>query len=327
MSKHMEEDPALQTDNGILEEAVSAFAQDHSRDNLIRLMVNIREARLLVPVDAPDNLNEREKELFKNGDPLPDGKEPVLHPILVENQEHEVFAPAYTSGEQIEAIERYPVILNVDFAEVMRIASVPELKTSGILLNPDTDKLILHPEFLDAIRRLNDAVEEENKKQQSAPQTVRMTQEQFVDFARKNTEHALIPQALFADAKTFMQKLDQEGRSYICSFYRQPFSDRIPCPYSEKDFDLMTLDVDDETQVASLDLPKPQTDNCCESVFAVYNPKTSEARYFMAEKLGDSLRLAEMTDGGHVTVITDELQSGVELYDILKYIKDKKQEE
>lgn len=41
--------------------------------------------------------------------------------------------------------------------ELLRIGSAPQLNLKGIILNPDTDKMILHPKFIDAMKQVKAA--------------------------------------------------------------------------------------------------------------------------------------------------------------------------
>ena len=71
----------------------------------------------------------------------------------------------------------------------------------------------------------------------------------------------------------------------MAALYRQPYGDKIPFPYSEKDFDIMILDIDEETCVASIELPKQNlAPHMAASMYIVWNPKNDEMHYFTIEQ-------------------------------------------
>ena len=68
-------------------------------------------------------------EKAKRGEKVDTKIAPRMLPIIVQNQNGEHFAPAYTSIEQMKTNAQYPAILNVTIDELLRIGSAPSVES------------------------------------------------------------------------------------------------------------------------------------------------------------------------------------------------------
>lgn len=279
--------------NEAVETAMKEFLAEKSNQTMAKLMEVMRDARFLVPADFPPEVKKEVIEKAKRGEKVDVKTAPRMLPIIVQNQNGEHFAPAYTSQEQMKADTKYPAILNVTIDELLRIASAPKLELKGIILNPDTDKMILHQKFIEAMKQVKAA--QAQRAAQPGPQPgqgthpqpkeIKMSRAQFEVFARRTCEWGIIPSTVYKQKAEFMKKLEEEQGKFMAALYRQPYGDKIPCPYSEKDFDIMILDIDEETCVASIELPKQNVaPQIAVSMYIVWNPKKDEIRYFTIEQ-------------------------------------------
>lgn len=322
MSKQRVNDEALNISNPELDAAIAAFQKEATRDNLVRLMTTIRTARLLIPAKFHSELTPAQQEVINRGKLFEKGKAPEMHPILVENQNKEQFAPAFTSREALDASdEEYPVVINVNFDEVMRIASQEVLQLKGILLNPYTSKMVLHPNFITAMQEMNQnlaAAEAEGTKE------VQMSLAEFVVFARKNVEYGILPKLLMTRTEEFMKQLDKEREAFVLKLYQEPYGENIPCSYGASDFDVMLLNVDEDTAVASIDVPVPSEEGLAHALYVVYNPKTKQARYFIIAcgTEDQENQLIELDHTGEQKNLGDAPVLGSGLYYILDLIKE-----
>ena len=272
--------------NEAVEKAIKQFLDEKSNENMANLMQAMRDTRFLVPADFPPDIKKQVIEKAKRGEKIDVKTAPRMLPIIVQNPQGEHFAPAYTSSKQMAEKGKYPAILNVTIDELLRIGSNPSLKLKGIIVNPDTDKMILHPKFIDAMKQLKAA-----QKQGTAPQgkpevkELKMSRAQFELFARRTCEWGIIPRVVYNENAEFMKKLEEKQGKFMATLYRQPYGDKLPCPYSEKDFEIMILDIDEETCVASIELPKQNmAPQMAHSMYIVWNPQNNEMRYFTIEQ-------------------------------------------
>ena len=281
--------------NEAVETAMKAFLGEKTNENMAKLMQVMKDARFLVPADFPPEIKKQVIEKAKRGEKIDMKAAPRMLPIIVQNQKGEHFAPAYTSRSQMKTDAKYPAILNVTIDELLRIGSAPQLDLKGIIVNPDTDKMILHPKFIDAMKKVKaaqaQAVAQPQQGQAAAPQgkpqvkEFKMSRAQFEMYARRTCEWGIIPRVVYKENAEFMKKLEEQQGRFLATLYRQPYGDKLPCPYSEKDFDVMILNIDDETCVASIELPKQNmAPQMAHSMYIVWNPQNNEMRYFTIEQ-------------------------------------------
>ena len=317
MEKKMVNEKALDINNDALEAAMQELIKENNKDNMVKMMDLMRTARFLVPAEFPKNMSREITEKLARGEVLDPKEAPQMYPVIVQNSKGERFVPGFTSRKHIPEGAKYQAILNVRIQEIIRVATDERVKVNGILLNPETTKMILHPQFIDTMKKILE--------NQPATREVKMTKEQFEAFARKNTEWSVIPKSIFSEKKGFMDKLDERREDFIAELYRKPYGDKIPCPYSAKDFDVMVLNINEETCVASIDLPeRGAVVQLALSMYIVWNPKTDDMHYFMIEKgqPQQSNVLCSITeDGKHQELQTAPTQ-GSELVAILELLQE-----
>ena len=152
-----------------------------------------------------------------------------------------------------------------------------------------------------------------------------MTKEQFEQFARKSCEWSIIPQMVYKTKADFMKKLDDERGKYMATLYSQPYGDKLPCPYSEKDFDVMVLNIDEKTCVASIELPEMNiAPQLARSMYIVWNPQNDEMHYFTIEQgqQGEENVLCGVGSNGKREELQTAPPTGNELAAILELIRE-----
>lgn len=315
--ENKEQKLSIDMDNEALENAMKTFLADRTNGNMAKLMEVMKDARFLVPADFPPEIKKKIIEKVKRGEKVDTKAAPRMLPIIVQNQQGEFFAPAYTTKEQMPDTKKCPAILNVGIDELLRIASNPKLNLKGIIVNPDTDKMILHLQFIEAMKKF--------KEGNGQTKEIKMTKEQFEQFARKSCEWSIIPQMVYKTKADFMKKLDDERGKYMATLYRQPYGDKLPCPYSEKDFDVMVLNIDEKTCVASIELPEMNiAPQLARSMYIVWNPQNDEMHYFTIEQgqQGEENVLCGVGSNGKREELQTAPPTGNELAAILELIRE-----
>lgn len=319
MKKYVNNMDMLEIDNKKLEEEVAAFKKDpKNKDLVVSLMATIRTVRLLLPAKFPTDLDDEIKDMIKKRIKIPKEKMPPLYPVLEQNQQGELYVAVYTSKKHITNPQDYPVIINTNFEQVTRIAEDKKLNIRGVIINPRTDKLTLHPQFLDAVGRMNEKVNQ----QTDGVKQVKMTRGEFEAFARKNVEHTALVKAAFSDSKTFMQQLDEMREILIFGYYKQPYGDKITCPYKNEQFDVMILDIRDDCRIASVVVPEPKGMTGCYHLCFIYNPNTEAIRYFIFEKQAEEevAMVKEVQADGSVSLIGEAPVAGSEMSFVLEHL-------
>ena len=119
------------------------------------------------------------------------------------------------------------------------------------------------------------------------------------------------------------------GGCVLLALYRQPYGDKIPFPYSEKDFDIMILDIDEETCVASIELPKQNlAPHMAASMYIVWNPKNDEMHYFTIEQRpqGEENVLCGFGENGKREELQTAPAAGNEISAVLDLVREEKEE-
>lgn len=320
--------------NEAVETAMKAFLSEKNNENMAKLMQVMKDARFLVPADFPPEIKKQVIEKAKRGEKIDVKSAPRMLPIIVQNQKGEHFVPAYTTKLQMKENANYPAVLNVTIDELLRIGSAPQLDLKGIIVNPDTDKMILHPKFIDAMKKVKEAQSQQGQgaASQGKPQVkeFKMSRTQFELYARRTCEWGIIPHAVYKENAEFMKKLEEQQGRFMVSLYRQPYGDKLPCPYSEKDFDVMILNIDDETCVASVELPKQNmAPQMAHSMYIVWNPQNNAMRYFTIEQgmQNEDNVLCDVNADGKREELQTAPPAGSEISAVLELVREEREEE
>ncbi len=290
----MDDRTTMEITNDRLEEAIREYAADRTKERLSEVLNLLRPTKLFVPamLKAPD--------------------QPV--PCFLKNNSGDQFLVVYTSKAQIPAEPKSQALLSMPFPACNNIVVKPELKLAGMVINPFSDNLILKTELVEKLHEAD----------LKAPQMrqVKMTQEQFRVFVRKQVEFGILPRRLFTEGKEFIDKLCEEKEAFISEIYAEAFKDPKFYPFSVNDYSVMALDIAEDLTLIRVDLPESAlTPPLCVRVYLTFNPLTGKAGYYTIEVTQDknSHLLGEMcadgkhSDHGNAPVEGAELQKIIDL--------------
>ncbi len=329
MEKEYVNEQALNIDGEAFEAAMKAYMEDKGQDKLIAFMEALNKATFLVPVDFPKDIAPEVLQKMQNGEPLQPDELPRMVPVIFTNKAGNRLAPAFSSRAQLPEEMDFKAILPVDFKAVLQVAMAEDVNAKGILINPNTTRLILNPNLLTLMQKVVagedvETVLRESGNGNQGQKEIRMTQDQFHVFIRRNMEVGIIPKKMFADKDKFMEELEEKREEMILEIYRSAYNDPVPFPYTENDFDVMMLDISDTLSVASIGLPtKNMAPGTCTSVYVVRNPQTNEMRYYTIERTQeeDASKLGQVLEDGTYNVIGDAPAPGCEISGILEMLQ------
>ncbi len=342
MARNFSNPKAVALNNDALENVIQAFLEDKSQENLARLMAEMQKARLLVPAAIPPNTDPKIRLRLMKGERLGPKEMPRMMPLMAKNDKGQTFAPAYTSKKHLPENNGMNFILQVSFDQVM--AAAEAAKTEGIIINPQTTNLVLHPQFMEGIRKGRQLQAQQKQKQaagQAAMQAVaggakkagagqtgqpqrkevKMTPAQFEAFARRAVEMGGFPTECRKNGEAFVQKLMDEREAAVLAMYRMPYADRIPCKYKEEDFSLMAMNISDEREIISIDLPEAKVNGQFRSIYLVHNPQTKQVEFyaFMKSAEGSGTELVTVDEQGQVEALADA-EDRSELYVLIDFL-------
>ena len=334
MEKKLVNAQALNIDGTAVEAAMKAYMEDKKTENMAAFIQALTTSRFLVPVEFPKKMGEELMEKLKKGEKVTPQELPRMVPILMTNKNGDHFAPAFTSKEQLPKDHKFMAIMPVSFKEVLRVAQVKEYKIKGILMNPNTTNLILGGKMMEMLDQVfkGESIQEVLDKSgygKVQKQKITMTVEQFHSFARKNVELGVIPRLAFQDKKKFLDTLDAKKNAFLCELYKGMYKANVAFPYTEKDFDIMALEIREDLTIVSLGLPSEHlTEGGASSAYLVWNPQTEEMQYYVIDHIKgkETANLGQVTPDGKYSVISDAPSPGSEMFAIIEML-DKREEE
>lgn len=290
--------------NEALEEAMKAFKESQSNENLVKIMTYLEKATVMQPAmfpkDAdPQKLQSLIQESQKSPVRLAGGAQP--RPIILKNSKGEQLFAVFTGKSQIPENQRYPVMMFLPFKECSKMAAREELKISGIVLNPFTDNLTLHRAALEMMNRKEARISTEDK------------------IARDG-----LSAEFYGDKKSFMDRISAEKESFVFDCYREAYrkeqGGEAVFPYRQEDFGVIALNISDTLHMARIALAEGGTvKGFSLSAFCCYNPQTDEGIYYLIGRGAPKQKnkLLSVNEKGVCSELGDAPEEGSELFELM----------
>lgn len=307
-AEHKPTDPnmTMELNNDQLENLLVRYASEKSAESLNALVSHMHSCRVLVPA----NLNDK--------------KQPV--PCFIRNNDGKLFVPLYTSKKQIPKEPKSPVIMNLPYTAVNKMAANPELKVEGVVINPFSNNLVFKRELvqkIDAVdkQRAEAAKGEAADKTKAAPKmkTIQLTAQQYLVFERKQYEFRFLPKKLFDEGEAFIDELCSKKEEYVDMLFEESYQQKRMYPYLPEDFSVMVINITEKTCIIRVDMPnRDLEDGACRRVFFVWNRETEKGRYFTIERAGKGSVLAEVTSDWKHLQLGEAPAEGAELQKLIE---------
>lgn len=288
----MDEKLTMEITNDRLEEAIKDYAADRTKEKLSVVLNLLRPTRLLVPamLKAPN--------------------QPT--PCFLKNNNGEQFLVVYTSKAQIPEEPKSQAILAMPFPACNNIVVKPELKLTGMVINPFSDNLVLKTEL---VEKLHEADLKAGQMRQ-----VKMTPEQFNVFVKKQVEFGVLPKRLHTEGEAFVKLLCDEKESLVNQIFADTYKEAKLYPYTEDDFSVMALDIAEDLTLIRIDMPeKGMAPTLCYRVYITFDPITKKTGYYTIEMTTDKgvHQLGQILPDGKRTELGEAPVEGAELQKIM----------
>ncbi|MDE6852792.1 MAG: SseB family protein [Lachnospiraceae bacterium] len=265
----------------------------------------------VLPPDTDPKLIEQMQEMTKNGveQPLPEEANPK--PCVLEDQKGNKLFPVFTSLEhmyQSDTMEQFPVRLNIPFGRCVQLLGQTQ-DVRSIVVNPFS-----HNFQVDFKIEKKDKAEDGQLKNGE-----KITEAQFHALVRQHVEANLLPKRLFAEKDALMKEVAEGGSQFILQLFEPPYAQQGTCPYSEENFDVLSLMIRDDLQIIQISLPdKHLYVGTCSKVFLVWNPEKQEAAYYaIVLSKGKRLILHQAFEDGTNKELSEAPKEGSELQAII----------
>lgn len=251
----------LEVKNDEVEALMKEYLEEKTPENLNKLIEQIRTCRVLVPA----NLNEKRQPL----------------PCLIRGPKDEIYLPLYTCLKQVPKEPKSAAIMNMPYLAVNHMAIQQGKKVMGIIINPFTQPLVFKRPLVEKI----DDVEKKRK----ASGSVKLTEDQYLQYERKEFEYSHLPKRLFQQGREMMDLLCEKKEEYIDELFEEGYQQNRMYPYLPEDFSVMVMNISDDLRMVRVDLPNRDMGiPSCYRVYLSWKESTGEGRYFAIERTKDS---------------------------------------
>lgn len=263
-----------------LEQLIEAYLKEPGQENFEALVSTMHSSSFLLPAMLPNTpeiqaMKKAAKENPGQQVKLPEGVVPI--PSIVRNKEGITCVPIYTSSDQIPAEPKHDMVMRMPFKSCSTLALDPNIGASGILINPFSKSIFLKKELLEAIQKA------EVPNPQGAKQ-IKVSQKQYRIMMRQRAEFINFPAMVFSQGEEFMNMLSNEKETIVNRIYQRTFQEPSLYPYSESDFSVLPLNIQEDLMLIRVDLPAiKEKAQMCYRVYITWQSETKQPHYFTIE--------------------------------------------
>ncbi len=302
--------------NKQLEVAMKEFKENQTKENMINILRYLEQARIMQPALLPPGMKKEEIDNLiaksENGK-IPQELSAKMRPqpMVIKNPQGERFFLVYTDKEQIPKSQKYPAILFIPFADCAGLAVNPNLKLSGVVVNPFTDNLIIHKAALEAMSQ-------------------KMARQGQVPVGLSEADQVIqveMAKRFHKDRHRFMNDLSLGKEEFVSDCYQEYHKEKdgeeSASPYRPEDFEVMVLNISGNMQMAQIGLKDNRRMGAiCLSSYCFYNPETEETVYYIIKigSAGSVNLLACIDKNGGCTELGPAPEEGEELYTLMNRV-------
>lgn len=301
-------------DNLKLQEAMQSYVKDQSKDNLLMVLNQLRNARLFVPSVFPEGTD---LSAFANVAPgakldLPDNIRPI--PSVLKNDQGQQYLPLYTNTQEIPPKQVYHTLAEITFQAAYQTVLNSNGSLEGVAVNPFHENIMLKAPLLESLKEQDAAMNTQR-------QQVQMSPEQLVALVRRDLEIKKIPAMLYEQKETFLTDIKEKKEDFFANLYKNEYPADIPNGYVAQDFSIMTLNISEDIALNSIDLPEK---NCIPGLgrkcYITWNAAKKEARFFIIIQApqGQEGLLAYVDEAGNFLNLGKAPVEGAEMQAILE---------
>lgn len=287
-----------------LERAADELKKEYSQEKLSRLLEEMEKSQLCLPATLPPDTDpaviKKMAETSGVQSELPEGVSP--RPGILQNGEGNRFLSVFTSEEEaMKGKSQPPLLLTVPFQACMELLKNEE-NLSGIVLNAFSHNIILNANI-------------EDRKPEEQEQ-IELTEPQLHAVLRQQVEAVILPQAFYNQGEELIEGFQKNGAKLILDIYQQIYPEEIVCPYTEGDFDIMSLNISERLLIMQISMPADRlVSGTCPMVFVCHNPLDGQLRYFgiVLGEQGQKPHILEAKEDGSKEDLGDAPAEGSEL--------------
>lgn len=304
-------------DNLKLQEAMQSYIKDQSKDNLLIVLNQLRNAHLFVPSVFPEGTD---LSAFANVAPgakldIPNNVRPI--PSVLKNDQGEQYLPLYTNADEIPKKQVYHTLAEITFQAAYQTVLNSNSSLSGVALNPFHENIMLKEPLLQSLKEQDEAM-------QTQKQPVQVTPEQLIALVRRDLEIKKIPSMMYEKKEQFFAQIKEKREHFFGDLYKSAYPTDMPNGYSAEDFSIMILNISDEIALYRIDLPeKNRIPGLGNKLYITWNENAKESRYFIIIEApqGENRLLGYVNEATEYINLGAAPIEGAEMQSILEYAK------
>jgi hypothetical protein len=265
---------------------------------------------------------ENMEEVKKTGQfALPKGTKIQNH--LLRASDGSMVFPIFTSVEEITKPEMKKQVMMMPFFECARVVMKSEGQIKAAVVNPFSDNVGIVEGLLRACVERREAVLKAQKENKAGndKKEIKVTEKQFHAITRSQMELRVIPKAFFSQKKELLEKLYTERGAYFYNLYRSAYGEQLACPYEEGEFSVMSLNLKENFELVSVDLPHQKLQsNMCYKLFMTWDKNKDDFHYFVMQKQKDANSFIEIKEDGTSITISEAPSEGSEMNAVMDYL-------
>ncbi|MCR5792299.1 MAG: SseB family protein [Lachnospiraceae bacterium] len=298
-------------DNSKVEACIKAFKEDKNQKNINEMIEAVRVAQFFLPARVPEGMTFEEMQAK--------GMQPTFG-ILNNGDNGNKFLPIYTKPEEIPEGQKGQLLAAMGFTGCYNFVLNQPVEMTGIVINPFTDNVILPKDLLEQIKDVDIALSKEKKTAHEEEEKKRKLIGIYVDTVLGLQKKLLIPR-IFESEGNFLKELAEDKEKALVQLYQDGFDGEYACPYNESNFNVMALQIDEQTKVLNVDLPKRYRGEGIYERMIIVN-KEGKVSLFCTV-CGDEPKiknLVEVDAQGNEKVVQEQIGDGDELHQVMEYM-------
>ncbi len=303
----------------ICEDAAKKFAADRSKENMVALMNALENGLVFVPVMTDQKITPEMLEASKEDGKLVLPQGTTIKNHLLQTTEGDLIFPVFTNANEITAENMKDQVLLMPFYECAKVVMKSEGKIKGAVVNPFTDNIGIIEGLLKTCVERTEALKK--AKESGQLKKVKVTEKEFHTIVRNQIEMRNLPTMVYKERQSFVQKLMDQRGDLLFNMYRSAYGSQVPFPYEKKEFAVMSLNVRENFELISIDLPSGKSsDTFCYKIYITWDKDKDEFHYFVMQKQKKETSFAELEENGNIARIGEAPAEGTELGAVMDYL-------
>jgi len=298
-----------------LDELADEFSTGKDARVFNEMMNLLEKSTILMPAEISGPITEEMKAAAAAGKPFPlaKGQRPNVK-VLKLNSTGDFALPIFSSIEQIPS-DKMTSLISVPFKAAVDMAKAEGSNARIIILNPFSKPVVLPESIIDMAKNRLDAAA-------GGGQQVELTEEQVHAILHTKMSREYLPARFFKDRENALSDIRIKKEKMIIEGYKSMYPTNLPCPYTDDDVSVMSMQIDDDLLITRIDFPDGhKQEGSPLRIYVVINAGT--LYYYIIEKgpKGKPGNIAQMDENANHIIVSEAPDNGAEIETIISLVR------